>query len=339
MTSHASVNVMLALEDAFDVEFPDEMLKRSVFESVASITDGARPARSAGRMTRRGRSRRRVPRRRRPRSPTRSPPSHADDVDRQARFPVEAVDALREQRALSALRARVARRRRRLASTRSPRRASSSAAAAARARWSSPCTRSRSATIVRHLGDGRVLRGLPAPAGRRAAADRLRRPPRSAPAATWASPSPRSRRSTATAARRFEKQAPTVSYGAHADDLLTTLRAHPDAEPGDQVAVLHARRRSTELEPHGTWDPLGMRGTCSPGFVVARRRSTPSRRCRRRSRRSPPRRWSRSPTCCGRTSGWASPPTRSTAPARSSRAAAQRAPGEPVAGRGQALAT
>ena len=37
MTSHASVNVMLALEDAFDVEFPDEMLKRSVFESVAAI--------------------------------------------------------------------------------------------------------------------------------------------------------------------------------------------------------------------------------------------------------------------------------------------------------------
>jgi acyl carrier protein len=37
MTSHASVNVMLALEDAFDIEFPDEMLKRSVFESVGSI--------------------------------------------------------------------------------------------------------------------------------------------------------------------------------------------------------------------------------------------------------------------------------------------------------------
>jgi acyl carrier protein len=37
MTSHASVNVMLALEDAFDIEFPDHMLKRSVFESVASI--------------------------------------------------------------------------------------------------------------------------------------------------------------------------------------------------------------------------------------------------------------------------------------------------------------
>ena len=37
MTSHASVNLMLALEDAFDVEFPDAMLTRSVFQSIASI--------------------------------------------------------------------------------------------------------------------------------------------------------------------------------------------------------------------------------------------------------------------------------------------------------------
>ena len=37
MTSHASVGLMLALEDRFDVEFPDRMLTRSVFESIASI--------------------------------------------------------------------------------------------------------------------------------------------------------------------------------------------------------------------------------------------------------------------------------------------------------------
>jgi acyl carrier protein len=37
MTSHASVNVMLALEEAFDVEFPEAMLKKSTFESIASI--------------------------------------------------------------------------------------------------------------------------------------------------------------------------------------------------------------------------------------------------------------------------------------------------------------
>ena len=38
MTSHASVQVMLAIEEAFDVEFPDSMLTRSVFGSIASIS-------------------------------------------------------------------------------------------------------------------------------------------------------------------------------------------------------------------------------------------------------------------------------------------------------------
>ncbi len=65
----------------------------------------------------------------------------------------------------------------------------------------------------------------------------------------------------------FEKQAPTVSYGAFADDLLTTARRSPDAEGGEQVAVLTSKDQ-VELEPMGTWDPFGMRGTCSPGFVV-----------------------------------------------------------------------
>ncbi|KQT90930.1 acyl carrier protein [Marmoricola sp. Leaf446] len=37
LTSHASVNVMLALEDAFDFEFPDALLKKSTFESIAAI--------------------------------------------------------------------------------------------------------------------------------------------------------------------------------------------------------------------------------------------------------------------------------------------------------------
>ncbi len=67
--------------------------------------------------------------------------------------------------------------------------------------------------------------------------------------------------------RTFEKQAPTVSYGAYADDLFVTLRRSPEAEPSDQVVAL-ARKEQISLEPNGTWDPLGMRGTCSPGYVV-----------------------------------------------------------------------
>jgi acyl-CoA dehydrogenase len=58
-----------------------------------------------------------------------------------------------------------------------------------------------------------------------------------------------------------------VSYGSHADDLLTTLRRAPDADGGEQVAVLTSKEQ-VELEQTSTWDPFGMRGTCSPGFVV-----------------------------------------------------------------------
>jgi acyl carrier protein len=37
LTSHASVDVMLALEEAFDIEFPDEVLKKATFASVRNI--------------------------------------------------------------------------------------------------------------------------------------------------------------------------------------------------------------------------------------------------------------------------------------------------------------
>ena len=66
----------------------------------------------------------------------------------------------------------------------------------------------------------------------------------------------------------FTKQATTVSYGAYADDLLTTLRRDPKAKGGDQVAVL-SRADQHRLDPQGTWDPFGMRGTCSPGYIVS----------------------------------------------------------------------
>jgi acyl-CoA dehydrogenase len=66
----------------------------------------------------------------------------------------------------------------------------------------------------------------------------------------------------------FQKNAPTVSYGQYADDLLTTLRRSPGAEAGDQVAVLTHREQS-HIETTGTWDVLGMRGTCSPGGLVS----------------------------------------------------------------------
>ena len=40
LTSHASVNLMLALEEHFDVEFPERMLRRGAFASIAAIRSG-----------------------------------------------------------------------------------------------------------------------------------------------------------------------------------------------------------------------------------------------------------------------------------------------------------
>ena len=39
MTSHATVNVMLALEDEFDLEFPERMLRKRTFETVCAIRE------------------------------------------------------------------------------------------------------------------------------------------------------------------------------------------------------------------------------------------------------------------------------------------------------------
>lgn len=38
MSSRATVGVMLGLESEFDIEFPDDMLRRDVFESIHSIS-------------------------------------------------------------------------------------------------------------------------------------------------------------------------------------------------------------------------------------------------------------------------------------------------------------
>ncbi|MBI1423654.1 MAG: acyl carrier protein [Gammaproteobacteria bacterium] len=39
LTSLATVGLMLALEDAFEIEFPETMLSRKTFESIQSISE------------------------------------------------------------------------------------------------------------------------------------------------------------------------------------------------------------------------------------------------------------------------------------------------------------
>lgn len=188
---------------------------------------------------------------------------HADAVDRDARFPIETITALREARALSAYipvelggggvsLGAIAR-----ACFELGRRCSSSAMVFA-------MHQIQIATIVRHL-DGAWFEGYL----RRVAAEQRLVASVTSEIGTGGdmgrsiapvTPADDGRLS-------FVKQAPTVSYGQHADDLFTTVRRSESAEQQDQVLVLH-HAEQTELELKGTWDTIGMRGTCSPGFEV-----------------------------------------------------------------------
>jgi acyl-CoA dehydrogenase len=65
----------------------------------------------------------------------------------------------------------------------------------------------------------------------------------------------------------LNKDATTGSYCAQADAILVTARRAPDAAASDQVLVL-VRRGDYTLTQTTSWDTLGMRGTCSPGFKL-----------------------------------------------------------------------
>ena len=190
---------------------------------------------------------------------------NADDVDRNARFPVEAIDALREQRALSAFvrpelgGAGVSLEALAEACFELGRRCGASAMVFA-------MHQIQVVTLVRHLQGEPWLENY-----LRELADKQRLIASITSEVGTGGDMGRSVAAVTPAGDgtcTFTKQAPTVSYGAHADDFLTTLRRKPDAEPGDQVAVI-TRKEQMTLEPAGTWDPLGMRGTCSPGFVAS----------------------------------------------------------------------
>lgn len=65
---------------------------------------------------------------------------------------------------------------------------------------------------------------------------------------------------------RLEKDATVISYAAQADAILITSRAHKDAAPSDQVMTVFLKNQY-RIERTHVWDTLGMRGTCSDGFL------------------------------------------------------------------------
>lgn len=66
---------------------------------------------------------------------------------------------------------------------------------------------------------------------------------------------------------KVEKQAPVISYGEAADAILVTCRSSPEAGRNDQSHIL-VKKEDCSLKPLSGWDTLGFRGTCSAGFTL-----------------------------------------------------------------------
>ena len=282
MTSHASVNVMIALEDTFDIEFLDSMLQAQRLRE--RRLDRRRACKRWGsRHERHGRRRRRAPGRDRAGSPTRSPrPTRSRSTARHASRPRRSPRCARRARCRRWSRTSWAARAPR--SRPSPRAASSWAAAAPPRRWSSRCTRSRlpawsttapatsgsTSTCARWSPSSALIASITSEVGTGGDMGKSVAAVSEAGTDGYAS---------------FEKQAPTVSYGPYADAFLTTVRRSPEAEPGDQVAVL------TRARPDGDAAAGDLGSARDARHLLARLHrhapaSPPTRSCRRRSRRS-----------------------------------------------------
>jgi acyl-CoA dehydrogenase len=65
----------------------------------------------------------------------------------------------------------------------------------------------------------------------------------------------------------LERSATVISYGEAADGIVTTARRAQDTAASDQVLVVFFKQ-DYKLERQIGWDALGMRGTCSAGFML-----------------------------------------------------------------------
>ena len=187
----------------------------------------------------------------------------ADAVDREARFPYESITALRDERMLGALVPREL----------GGRGATIGEIGAVCETLGRYCASTAMIYAMHQIEVACLVRhGLSVPFFRRYLSELAAREWLIASATSEVGVGGDLRRSACAVERngyqfRIQKQAPVISYGAEADDILMTARRDPDAAPGDQVLVL-VRKGETELKPVGVWDTLGMRGTRSLGFTL-----------------------------------------------------------------------
>ena len=187
----------------------------------------------------------------------------ADEVDRDGRFPKEAFDAIREQKLLGVL----------IPAALGGEDASVADVVDVCSILGRACASTaliyamhqvKVACLVRHAGGNAWQEGLQ----RRIAEKQLLL----ASSTTEGANGGNIRSSEAaiqTKASRIalERNASVISYGDQADGIVTTARRAETAASSDQVLVVFLKDDYT-LERTQSWDTLGMRGTCSVGFIL-----------------------------------------------------------------------
>ena len=189
--------------------------------------------------------------------------AHADSVDREARFPAEAMAAAKAEGLLGVL----------APSALGGEAASFGAVVEVCHTLGQACASTamiyamhqvKAACVIRHAGDSAwmqdFIRGLVAEQWLLASST------------TEGKAGGDVRRSAAAVSQRadritLDRDASVISYGAQADGLVTTARRDQDADASDQV-LLVLLKADYSLTPTQTWDTLGMRGTCSTGFAL-----------------------------------------------------------------------
>lgn len=190
---------------------------------------------------------------------------HADSVDRESRFPIEAVDAMREAGLLGAI---------------VPRELDGGGArlpelASAVRVMAGECASSalvlamhliEAFNLVRH-GHTDALREVTARVGR---GEMLLANANSEVGSGGDVSRSKSFLGGDTSPWTWEKDCLAISYGSHADALLSMARRSESAPETDMVYAL-VERADYELEPTSAWDTMGLRGTCSRGYRVSAR--------------------------------------------------------------------
>jgi acyl-CoA dehydrogenase len=192
----------------------------------------------------------------------------AEDVDRDARFPGEAIDAMREQRLLGAM---------------VPRDlggagASLAAIASACQILGGACASAGMVFAMHHMNVASAVRHAEAAPWHRSFLAQLARHEWLVASSTSEDGVGGNLRESRCAVEvesdgesfALRKLAPTISFGSHADAFFVTARRTPSAAATDQVLVaLH--KDDLALTHRGGWDAFGMRGTCTESFALEAR--------------------------------------------------------------------